>query len=324
MLTYIRIKDFALIESLDLALDRGLTVISGETGAGKSIILAAVGLLMGDRAAADLIRREADSAVVEAQFEVEPENPAAARLEEAGLWDSGGELVIQRVVSGQGKNRVRANGSLVNLSWLAGLGGGLMNICGQKAQQGLLRPEEHLVFLDAFAGLNDIAGEVDRAVAGVRALDREIKAQSEAMSERERRKEWLLATVEELEGAEISVEEEGELKAERSLLANSEKVAGLCREAFYGLYGDESGAALLVLGKVRGLLENLSRLDERASVLSNKAEELFFLLEDLSREVRNYKNNLVFDPSRQDWVESRLAGLQRLTRKHGGDATAGP
>ena len=322
MLTYIRIQDFALIESLDLNLDRGLTVISGETGAGKSIILAAVGLLMGSRAAADLIRREADSALVEAQFELDAENPAASVLQEAGLWEEDGELIIQRVVSGQGKNRVRANGSLVNLSLLSGMGQGLMNICGQQAQQGLLRPEEHLVFLDAFARLEPGRKEVGRAVSAVRALDQEIEAQAKAIAERERRKEWLIATVEELEAAELSVEEEDELKAERRLLANSEKVAGLCREAFYGLYGDETGSALLTMGKVRDLLEDLSRLDERTAALGKKAEELFYLLEDLSHEVRDYKNSLVFDPARLDWVESRLASLQRLTRKHGGDAAS--
>ena len=322
MLTYIRIKDFALIESLDLGLGRGLTVISGETGAGKSIILAAVGLLMGGRAAADLIRRDADSALVEAQFQLEEENSAAAKLEEAGLWEKDGELIIQRVVSGQGKNRVRANGSLVNLSLLSGMGQGLMNICGQQAQQGLLRPEEHLLFLDAFAGLEAPRREVGRAVSGVRELDRQIEAQARAIAERERRKEWLIATVDELEAAGLSVEEEGELKAERRLLANAEKVAGLCREAFYGLYGDENGSALLIMGKVRDLLEDLSRLDERTAALGKKAEELFYLLEDLSHGVRDYKNSLVFDPARLDWVESRLAGLQRITRKHGGDAAS--
>ncbi len=143
MLTHLRIKDFALIEELELSLGPGLTVISGETGAGKSIILAAVGLLLGQRAAADLIRKDAEAALVEAQFELAPGGKAARLLAEAGLGDAEGQLIVRRVVSAQGKNQLRINGSLANLSLLAALGPELLLLCGQHAQQGLLRPEDH-------------------------------------------------------------------------------------------------------------------------------------------------------------------------------------
>jgi DNA repair protein RecN (Recombination protein N) len=319
MLTYLRIKDFALIESLELEMGPGLAVMTGETGAGKSIILAAVGLLLGQRASADLIRAGADAALVEAQFMVDPQGPMAARLADEGL-DAGEELVVRRVVSREGRNRVQVNGSLANLSLLGELGPALLALCGQHSQQDLLRPEEHLLLLDAYASLEERREEVGRVVRQVQALDKELDQLRQDLARREERRHWLQAVVQELDEAEIDPEEEAALRAERKLLANAEQVAQLAQGALSGLVEAEDGSAVALASRVRGLLDDLARLDERAGDLARRMEELFYQLDDVAGELRDYVSRLVFDPGRLDWVEARLMSLQRITRKYGGDA----
>jgi DNA repair protein RecN (Recombination protein N) len=318
MLTYLRIKDFALIESLELEMGPGLAVMTGETGAGKSIILAAVGLLLGQRANSDLIRAGADAALVEAQFAIDPQGPIAARLAAEGL-DAGEELVVRRVVSREGRNRVQINGSLANLSLLGELGPALLALCGQHSQQDLLRPEEHLFLLDSYAGLEEKRGEVGQAVSRVRGLDKELARLRESLAKREERRHWLQIVVQELEQAELDPDEEAALKAERKLLANAEQVAQLAQGALSGLLEAEDGSVVELTARVRGLLDDLSRLDERAEPLSRRMEELFYQLDDVAGELRGYVSRLVFDPGRLDWVEERLMSLQRITRKYGGD-----
>lgn len=318
MLTYLNIKDFALIQSLELEMGPGLAVMTGETGAGKSIILAAVGLLLGQRASGDLIRTGADAAVVEAQFIIDPQGPLAARLVEEGLA-AGDELVVRRVVSREGRNRVQVNGSLANLSLLNELGPALLALCGQHSQQDLLRPEEHLLLLDAYAGLEEQREKVGAAVRQVQALDKELARLHESLAQREERRYWLQAVVKELEEAELDPEEEASLKAERKLLANSEQVAQLTQGALTGLVEAEEGSALELVSRVRGLLDELARLDERAEPQAKRLEELFYQLEDAAGDLRDYASRLVFDPGRLDWVEARLLSLQRITRKYGQD-----
>lgn len=318
MLTYLSIKDFALIQALELELGPGLTVMTGETGAGKSIILAAVGLLLGQRASSDLIRTGAESALVEAQFIIDPKGALARRLAEEGL-EAGEDLVVRRVVSREGRNRVQVNGSLANLSLLNELGPGLLALCGQHSQQDLLRPEEHLLLLDAYAGLEERRQKVSRAVRQVQALDKDLSELRHSLARREERRQWLQAVIQELEEADLNPEEEAGLKAERKLLANAEQVAQLAQGALNGLAEAEDCSALEIASRVRGLLADLARLDERAETLARRMEEFYYQLEDAAGELRDYASRLVFDPGRLDWVEARLLSLQRLTRKYGSD-----
>jgi DNA repair protein RecN (Recombination protein N) len=321
MLTYLSIKDFALIQALELELGPGLTVMTGETGAGKSIILAAVGLLLGQRASADLIRSGAESALVEAQFIIDPQGALAGRLAEEGLA-AGEELVVRRVVSREGRNRVQVNGSLANLNLLSKLGPGLLALCGQHSQQDLLRPEEHLLLLDAYAGQEERRQEVSRAVGRVQALDKDLNELRGSLARREERRHWLRAVVRELEEAALDPDEEAGLKAERKLLANAEQVAQLAQGALQGLAEAEEGSSLEITSRVRAMVEDLARLDERAQALAQHLAELYYQMEDAANELRDYASRLVFDPGRQDWVESRLSQLQRITRKYGGDVPA--
>lgn len=324
MLAYLRIKDFALIQSLEMELGPGLTVLTGETGAGKSIILAAVGLLLGQRANSDLIRQGADAAVVEAAFSLEAGSPVGARLAEEGIWNpaDGEDLVLRRTVSRQGRNRVQVGGALAALGLLAQLGPELLSLCGQHAHQDLLRVDEHLLLLDAFAGLEDRRDRVGALVKTVRDLDRRLKRLERETAERRARRDLLEHTVDELNRAGLEEGEMERLLAERKLLANAEKAARLADGAHQGLFASEEGSALETLGRVRGLMADLQGLDERAAELAARVEEAYFLLEDAAAELRDYASRLVFDPARLDQVESRLLTIQRLARKHGGDEAA--
>ncbi|MFH1060855.1 MAG: DNA repair protein RecN [Pseudomonadota bacterium] len=323
MLTLLRITNFALIESLELELGPGLTVLTGETGAGKSIILAAVNLLLGGRAAADLIRTGADQAVVEALFDLPPDAPACAHLAEAGLGLAPGEeLLLRRVVSREGRNRVVVAGGMSTLGLLAELGPELVSLVGQHASQALLRPEEHLDLLDAFAGLEDARRAVAAAVGRVAELDRQIAAQSERLTRRDERRAWLGQVIAEIGDGHLDPAEEEALKAERKALANAGQLARLAQGAHQGLYAADDNPVLEVLGRVRGLVGDLARLDERAAPIAARLEEAFYSLEDLARELDDYAQRVVLDPARLDWVEGRLLAIQRLARKHGGSVEA--
>ncbi len=318
MLTYLGIKNFALIESLELEPGPGLTVLTGETGAGKSIILAAVAMLIGQRADSELIRSGSDQAVLEAQFQLEAQSDPAQRLAQEGLEGEEGELVVRRLVSREGRNRVQVNGSLATLSLLADLGPELVSVVGQHASQALLKSEEQLWLLDAFAGLEEQAQAVAQAVRAVRELDQEIAGQQEALARRAQRRQELERMVKELEAAKLDPEEEAEFKAERQVLANSEQVAGLAGQANQALYAAD-GAALEVLDRQRVVLAQLAELDPRLKETAARLEEAFYLLEDVAQRVRDYEAGLSFDPFRLEWLEERLHAIRRLTRRYGGD-----
>jgi DNA repair protein RecN (Recombination protein N) len=323
MINFLRIKDFALIKSLELELGDGLTVITGETGAGKSIILAAVGLLLGERAASDLIRGGADNAVVEALFSLDPESPAAKRLRsdlDGGL--DGGELVVKRVVKRQGSNRVQLNGSLATLAALSQVGPEMVNLCGQHSHQLLLRPEEHLNLLDAFGKAEPLAAKTREAMARIRRIDNEMDELRQTLAKRDQRRDYLELVIQELEKAELDQEEEDQLKKEARLLANAEKIAGLAGGAVSGLYTADNGSALEILGKVRTLLDDLGRLDDSTAHLAKQVEEAYYLIEDAAASLQDYSSRRSFDPGRLDFVQRRLNQIHRITRKYGGDVAS--
>ncbi|MBU2519061.1 MAG: DNA repair protein RecN [Proteobacteria bacterium] len=318
MLTYLGIKNFALIESLGLEPGPGLTVLTGETGAGKSIILAAVSMLIGQRADSDLIRAGSDQAILEAQFQLDAASDPAQRLADEGMEGEAGELVVRRLVSREGRNRVQVNGNLATLGLLADLGPELVSVVGQHASQALLKSEEQLWLLDAFAGLEDQAQAVGRAVGAVRELDQEIGEHQQALERRTQRRQELEFLVKELEAANLDPEEEAALKAERQIMANSEEIAALARQTHQGLYAAD-GSALETVDRHRAVLSQLAELDPRLKETAARLEEAFYLLEDVAHQVRDYEAGLSFDPHRLDWLEERLHGIHRLTRRHGGD-----
>lgn len=309
VLNLLVIRNFALIESLELEPAAGFTVLTGETGAGKSIVLSALNLLLGGKAAADLIRQGEEQALVEALFYA----PASVSEDTPES-----ELVLKRVVNREGRNRVQINGGLSTISNLAETSLKLVSLCGQHEQQSLLKPEEHLFLLDAFAGLNIKREAVGRLVREVNDIDRQIKELKHNLARQEERGAWLKQMVKELEDASLNVDEEERLLEEHKLLAHSGQRADLSQEAYYTLYGADKGAVLTILNRVMGKARQLADLDPAMAPLAKTLEDNYYSLEDAAHQLRDYNSKVAHEPGRLEWIEERLSTLQRLTRRYGG------
>jgi DNA repair protein RecN (Recombination protein N) len=312
MLKLLRINNIALIPTLELELGPGLTLLTGETGAGKSILIDALGLLLGRRASADLIRTGEERAVVEAVVDLED---AEALLGGHGLPVEGDEVVLRREVQASGKGRATVNGALVPVGLLRELAPGVAVVHGQHEPQGLLDPARHLDLLDRFAGLDGggALGEVYRELRGCEAaLERLRRDRREA----ERHREMLEFQAREIEAAALAPDEEDHLRVEKARLANAGRLAELSGEAYALLYDDEA-AAISRLGQVFRRVEDLAAIDPEFRPHAEGRAALVAQLEELALLLRGYGERLEVSPGRLDEVESRLALIERLKRKYG-------
>lgn len=316
MLEALTINDLAIIDHLDLAFERGLTVITGETGAGKSILIRALGLVLGERARSDLVRTGADSAQVQAQFDLSDAPEIRARLHARDLDDEA-TLIIRRVIARSGRHRIYVNGALVKLSDLAEITAGLVDISGQHAHHSLLRPEVHLELLDQVGGLGEAVTAVEAAYAAVAALDARIDALETARQQRAERIDYLQFMLEELTAADLDdPDEEEQLESEALRLANVSKLRDAARTAEKELYS-ANGAATERLATA---LDAARTLAEVAPELDATVEELASALaiaEDAAHTLGGFGRDLLDDPTRLEAVETRLALFQRLRQKHG-------
>jgi DNA repair protein RecN (Recombination protein N) len=312
MLKLLRINNIALIPTLELELGPGLTLLTGETGAGKSILIDALGLLLGRRASADLIRTGEDRAVVEAVVELED---AEARLAAHGLPLDGRDVVLRRELSASGKGRATINGALVPLSLLRELASGVAVVHGQHEPQGLLDPARHLDVLDHFAGLEG-AGGLRQAYGELRKVETALDRLRSDRREAGRHKEMLEFQAGEIEGAALAPDEEDHLRLEKARLANAGRLAELSGEAYALLYDDEA-AALGRLGQVFRRVEDLAAIDPEFRPHAESRPALVAQLEELALLLRGYEERLDVSPGRLDEVESRLALIERLKRKYG-------
>jgi DNA repair protein RecN (Recombination protein N) len=300
VLRFLSIRHLAVIDRLELDFEPGLNVLTGETGAGKSILVGAVGLLVGGRASADLVRTGEDTAAVEAIFETA----------------EGREIIIRREVSAQGRSRALVDGALATSASLRELCGGLVDLHGQHEHQVLLDPATHLDLVDEFAGA---ASERER-VAAAFARWQQVRAERERLLSGEREKasraEFLSFQLAEIDRAAAAPGEDDELAATRQVLANADKLQRLCAEAYDSLYeGDQ--AALPALGNVWKKLGDLAALDARFDAYLEARTSVKSQLEDLAFFLRSYAASIDASPARLQEVEDRLAVLERLKKKHG-------
>ncbi len=314
MLTDLIIKNFAIIENLHVAFSGGFNVLTGETGAGKSIILDAVSLLLGGRARGEIIRNGTDEASVEAVFNLSDSLAVKTRLLAAGLQD-GDDLVVRRLVSRSGKNRVFINGSVVTLSQLRELTVGLVNIYGQHEHQNLQQVDSHLEMLDSFGGLQKDVEQYQVVFADYQQLKTDLKQLDLAERERCQRLDMLAFQKQELDTARLQRGEDEELEQERSLLLNAEKLAAATRGGYDALY-DGPHAVCGQLGEVIDKLVDLRDVDASFNPLVETLQSSLYALEDVASVLRDYSDKLEFEPSRQETVEQRLALLTSLKRKY--------
>lgn len=316
MLQALSIRDFAIIDRLDLDFGPGLTVITGETGAGKSILVDALSLVLGDRARADVVRTGAQRAMVEALFDLRASPGVVARLVDAGL-DAGDELVIRRVVARNGRHKVYVNGALATVNTLAHLTEGLVDISGQHQHYSLMRAEAHLDLLDRVAGLGALRDSVEEAHREVASLDARIADLRRRQRDQAEREDFLSFQLAELRDAKlVDAGEEEALSVEARRLRNSEKLRAAAAEAEAALYSDR-GAAAERIGKAVRRVEVLVGLDDGLGGMLDELHSALALVEDVARTLEEYGRGLDAEPSRLDEVEQRLALFARLRRKYG-------
>ncbi|MFL5576133.1 MAG: DNA repair protein RecN [Gemmatimonadaceae bacterium] len=317
MLTELRIKNFAIIESLTLPLARGFNVLSGETGAGKSIIVGALGLLLGERASADLIRSGTDRASVEGVFDTADRPELAALLDERGIdTDDAEQVVLKREIAAGGRARAWVNGTTVTAGVLAEIGRLLVNLHGQHEAQTLLDAESQRRILDAFGGASEQAGRVREAHDSLAAVRREIADLASRRAEAERRADYLRHVVREIEDAKLVAGEDAKLEEEGRKLEHAEELRSLA-EGMAALLDGEEEAVLQRLATVQRSLASIQRIDPALARLQELYDSGFYALEELSRELVEYERAVDLDPERLEEVTRRRDLIFRLTKKYG-------
>jgi DNA repair protein RecN (Recombination protein N) len=323
MLRHLRVTNFAILSDVAIELGEGMNVLTGETGAGKSLIVEAVNLLRGGRASADIPRAGADEAVVEAIVEVPPDLAAriAAVLDGAGLPGSVGggtsDVFIRRVIQRGGRSRTYVNGALTTLARLAELGALLIDLSGQHQHQGLVDPGRHLEILDAFAGEPALVAAMAAAWTELRCCDDELVALGGNEREREARVDYLRYQLEELEGAALRPGEDLAIDIERARLASIDQLQAAARAAEDALYGGDDSARDRVAAASREV-DRASRTDSTLEPVTRQLGEIETLIDDAADQLRDYADKLDGDPERLAALDERLALIRRLTRKHNG------
>jgi len=314
VLTDLTIRNIAIIDTLHISFKEGLTVLTGETGAGKSIIIDAVGLIMGGRASTDLIRSGCDEAVVEALFDITGQPDMAQQLRDSG-YDCDHELLVKRSISRAGKNRLFINGSMATLALLADIAPRLINIYGQHESQTLLRPENHLRLLDAYAGLNGEREEFSRLFERFRSLQEHLAGLDEQEREAERKLDLLSYQSDEIARAALQAGEEEELEERRRLLAGAERLGSVSASAFERLYGGD-GAILGQLLRIKNAIAEISAIDRTLEGLAASLENAYLQVEDAAIMLRDYSSRIEADPAALQQADDRLDLINRLKRKY--------
>ena len=315
MLQLLHIENIAVIEEADITFDAGFNALTGETGAGKSIVIDAMGAVLGQRTSRDLIRTGAAKAFVSAVFTGVPALPA---LEESGIQPEDNELLLQREIYADGKNVCRVSGRPVTVAQLRKIGNSLLNIHGQHDGQQLLDEEQHGAYLDSFGKVDKELEAYTACYEAMEATRRKLKSLQMDEAEKERRVDSLNFQINELERANLKPGEEEALLQRRNLLRNSEKFMSAIQGAVWSLTGgDEGGGAVSELREASGALSGVKHLDDQFGELSGRLENLYSEAYDVAETLRDLADSFDFSPQELDELESRADQLYRLKKKYG-------
>jgi len=320
MLQELSIRNFAIIDDLHISFHAGLTILSGETGAGKSIIINAVNLLLGSRAAARLIRTGADSAELEALFDI-PDDSMAAKLMAENGYDPSEGLLIRRIISRSDRHKIFINGRLATMQILGSVTESLASISGQHAHQGLLKEDLHLAILDQFGGLVPLKDRVRQAYQVILPLIRQLKELQDTRDRRDEQRDLLEYQKMEITAAAITPGEDKTLERERVILRNGEALYRDIHGSLEILY-DRQGAVAEQLGEVENRLGKAETIDPDLARQRKDAVDIKFRIEDMAADLRAYLKNIQIDDRQLEAVEARLDALLRLKRKYGGSLEA--
>ena len=318
MLLEISIKNFAIIEEISLNFEKGMTVLTGETGAGKSIIIDAMNMMLGSRATTDVIRHGAPKAEIEGLFAVESNRHLTALFEEQGLeWTD--ELIIRREILQNGRSVSRINGQMVNLSVLKAVGQHLVDIHGQHDQEELMRPQLHITMLDEFgdAAFFQTKAAYRQTFENYKRLRKQVVELQRNQQENKARIEMLEFQIAEIEAAALEVDEDVRLEQERQRLLNHKMIADTLTNA-YTMLDAEDFSSLANVRSAMNDLESIEEYDTSYKELSGQLAETFYALEDITKRLEDVVDGLEFDGNRLMQVESRLDLIHSITRKYGG------
>ena len=318
MLTELRIRNFAIVEEVGLEFSDGFTVLTGETGAGKSILVDALDLLIGGRASADLIRTDAEEAEVSAVFSLPHNGEVLAMLKEQDLLGLPvTELIVRRILARSGRHRIHVNGHPASLGVLQALRGLLVDIHGQHDQQSLFKSAVQMELLDAFGGLTEARTRYASVFATMRELSKRLDDGQRLRAERQAGEDFLRHQVDEIMGACLRAGEDRELERERLLLSEGRRLAELVQQ-IYGPLDEEEPSVLQGLRALAGPFKDIAAIDTELLADRERFEAVVTELADLAHRLRDYRDRLDFDPERLDKIEERLDLLHRLMKKYGG------
>ncbi|WP_318461907.1 DNA repair protein RecN [Photobacterium leiognathi] len=315
MLAHMTISNFAIVKTLQFELKPGMTTITGETGAGKSIAIDALGLCLGDRAEASMVRPNEDKAEISAAFSLANNQAARRWLEDNDLMD-GEECILRRVITKEGRSRGFINGSPVPASQQKALGQLLINIHGQHAHQQLMRPDYQQQMLDQYAGHHMLLDKTRETYQRWRQAHNELKRLTQSREENEAQKQLLQYQVKELDELALGEEEFTEIEEEHKRLSNSGELAVASQTALSALYDGDDGNALQLLQMACQQVCNLGEYDNNLNAIPQMLEEAIIQVQEASQELRSYLDNLDMDPHRLIYLEERLSKIMSMARKH--------
>ena len=326
MLTHIHIRDFTIIDQLELDLHNGMTVLTGETGAGKSIIIDALNLALGDRADSGVVRHGCTRTDISATFDISTITAAQTWLMEYELdahadtsvdTDKGNiECILRRTVTAEGRSKGYINGTAVPIQSLQALGNILVDIHGQHEHQSLLKNDMQRQLLDDYAGHADLLAKLTATYRQWKTLGTELERLRNATQDRDTRLDMLRYQVQELDSLALNENEVNALEEERTRLANSGRLLDTCQTALHNLYESDANDIFTVLGRTLSELEQLRMLDNRLSSACDLLNNAHVQIEESANELRHYRDTLDLDPERLSWVEQRLDVIHQLARKH--------
>jgi len=317
MLTLLKIKNIALIDSLEVEFGEGLNLLTGETGSGKSIIVDSLGALTGDRVSSDLIKEGEQTATIEGLFSIAKSDALAPLFEESGIELDGDEVIVRRELSTTGKNRVFINNQLVTQGLLKRAGAFLVDIHGQGEQASLFDPATHLEMLDSFAGVSSERISVANAYAVWATTRKELYELRRDESDKLQLLDILKFQVDEIRTADLKAGEDIDLEEEKRRLNNVEKLSTLSDEAYTLLY-EQDDSTIATFDKATRKISELAEYDSRFADYREQLDAARAVLEDISATTRDFRNHIEFSPARLEEIENRLAEIARLTRKYGG------
>jgi DNA repair protein RecN (Recombination protein N) len=321
MLRELSVKNFALLKELKIEFGEGLNILTGATGAGKSIVGGAIGFLLGERAGAHMIRQGAPSAMVEGVFNLSSRKTLLTKLDEMGLASDQGLLILKRQISAKGENRAYGNGSRLTMAQLRKVGDLLVDLHGQHDHQSLLRPEEHLNLLDGYGGYHSLKEQIREQHSELAVLRQELQNLAQINQERRERQELFQFQLREIEGLEpVEGEDEG-LEGKRRVLENVEQLFGGISSAYQSLF-EEENSIIQRLSIVRQTLDGLGKIDGALDKHGQECAAMQYQLEDLSASLRQYLQKLQRNPERLIEIQERIHALQHLKRKYGGSLSA--